>query len=190
MKTITTLLLAFVFILGAYTQDDEKLSKSELRRLQKEQQKAEKAAEMEQMAELTNLMISRQQFVLEADYISNKTGSRIPVMTHINFVMIDSLVGTIQLGSAMEAGYNGVGGATIEGRISNYKYTKIGKKQNSYSVTMMFMSSIGIYDIALMVNAGGNADATIRGSWSGALNYHGKLVPLQLSRVYKGQPLY
>ena len=32
-------------------------------------------------------------------------------------------------------------------------------------------------------------DASIRGNWSGQLKYHGKLVPLTLSRVYKGTPI-
>ena len=109
---------------------------------------------------------------------------------NINFVMLDSLVGTLQFGSAMAVGYNGVGGATIEGRISNYKYTMIGKKKDSYSVSMNFMSTLGSYDITMLVNSNGYADATIRGNWSGALSYHGRLVPLQLSRVYKGHPMY
>jgi hypothetical protein len=83
-----------------------------------------------------------------------------------------------------------VGGATLEGTISNYKYTLIGKMKDSYSVSMNFMSTLGSYDITLMVNPQGYADATIRGNWSGALNYHGKLIPLALSRIYKGQPSY
>ena len=142
------------------------------------------------MAVLTEYMITSQKFVLEAEYLSDRSGSRVPVQSNINFIMLDSTVATVQLGSAMSAGYNGVGGTTVEGRVNNYKYTKIGKKGNSYSVSMNFMSSFGNYDIIMMVNAGGYSDATIRGNWSGALSYHGKLVPLSQSRVYKGHPTY
>jgi hypothetical protein len=190
MKTLVSLLLAFSFILGAYSQDEGKLTKSELKKLQKEQKKAEEADRIEQLTVLTSFMITNQQFVLEADFLSNMTGSRIPVQSMINFIMIDSLNGTVQFGSAMAAGYNGVGGATIDGKISNYKYSMIGRNKDSYSVSMNFMSPIGAYDITLMVNPEGYADATIRGNWSGALNYHGKLVPLELSRVFKGTPNY
>ncbi len=190
MRNLTTFLLAFVLILSAYTQEDEKLSKSEIKKLRKEQQKAEKEAEMAKAAEITNFVITQQKFVLEADYLSDKTGSRISVMSSINFVMVDSLTGTLQLGSAMQAGYNGVGGATIEGQITNYKYTMIGKKKDSYSLSMNIMSSLGTYDITMMINADGNADATIRGNWGSALNYHGIIVPLSMSRVYKGHSLY
>ena len=101
--------------------------------------------------------------------------------------MLDSLKGTIQLGSAMSVGYNGVGGATIDGRITKYEYTVMGKKEDSYSVMLTFMSPVGTYDITLMVTSQGYADASVRGNWSGQLNYHGKLVPLTLSRIFKGQ---
>ena len=77
----------------------------------------------------------------------------------------------------------------MDGRITKYEYTTVGKKGDSYSIRMIFMSSIGTYDITLMVNSQGYGDASIRGNWSGQLNYHGKLVPLTLSRIYKGTPI-
>jgi hypothetical protein len=189
MKTILIFLVAFIFALGAYSQE-EQLSKKELRKLEKEQRKAQEAAEAERMAEVTKYMVHQQQFVLEADYLSDKQGFRVPVSPTINFFMLDSLKGTIQLGSAQSVGYNGVGGATVDGRITKYEYTVMGKKEDSYSVRLMFMSSLGTYDITLMVNAQGYADANIRGNWSGQLNYHGKLVPITLSRVFKGQTIF
>ena len=190
MKTLLTLLVTFVFVLGAFSQEETKqLSQKEIKKLQKEQKKAAKAAEEERMAEVTRYMVQQHQFVLEADFLSDKYGSRVPVTTTINFVLIDSLVGTVQFGSAQAIGYNGVGGVTVDGRITKYEYSKIGKKEDSYSIRLIFMSSIGTYDITLMVNSQGYADASIRGNWSGQLNYHGKLVPLTLSRVYKGTPI-
>jgi hypothetical protein len=190
MKTLLTLSMAFILILGAFAQDEQTLSKKELRRLQREQKKAEQDAALEKAATITELMVTHQRFVLEADYLSNKTGSRVPVQATINFVMVDSTEGTLQFGSAMAAGYNGVGGATLDGRISNYRYNTTGRNKNSYSIMMNFMSSLGTYDITLMVGADGYADATIRGNWSGTLNYHGRLVPLSQSRVYKGTTTY
>ena len=190
MKTFLTLLLAFVIVLGAFSQEEtQQLSKQEIKKLQKEQKKAEKAAEEERMAEVTSFMVHQQQFVLEADYLSDKYGQRVPVTPTINFVLVDSVTGTVQFGSAQEIGYNGVGGLTVDGRITKYEYSVIGKKEDSYSIRLILMSSIGTYDVTLMVNSQGYADASIRGNWSGQLNYHGKLVPLTLSRVYKGTPI-
>lgn len=190
MKTIVSLIISFVFVLGAYSQEEvQQLSKKELKKLQKEQKKADQAAEAERMAEVTKFMVEQQQFVLEADYLSDKYGQRAPVTTTINFVLVDSVVGTVQFGSAQAVGYNGVGGVTVDGRITTYEYTTIGKNEDSYSIRLIFMSSIGTYDITLMVNSSGNADAQVRGNWSGQLNYHGRLVPLTTSRVYKGTPI-
>jgi hypothetical protein len=190
MKSFFTLLMVFVFVLGAHSQDEvQQLSKKELKKLQKEQKKADQAAEEERMSEVTNFMVHQQQFVLEADYLSDKYGQRVPVTPTINFVLVDSLVGTVQFGSAQAVGYNGVGGVTVDGRITKYEYSVVGKKEDSYSIRLILMSSLGTYDITLMVNSQGYADAQIRGNWSGQLNYHGKLVPLTLSRVYKGTPI-
>jgi hypothetical protein len=190
MKTFMTLLVTFIIVLGAYSQDEvQQLSKKELKKLQKEQKNADLAAESERMAEVTKFMVEQQQFVLEADYLSDKYGQRVIVTPTINFVLIDSLVGSVQFGSAQAIGYNGVGGITVDGRITKYEYTMIGKNQDSYSIRLVFMASIGTYDITLMVNAQGYADAQVRGNWSGQLNYHGKLVPLTLSRFYKGTPI-
>ncbi len=190
MKTLLTLLLAFVFVFVAFSQEEtQQLSKKEIKKLQKEQKKAEKAAEEERMAEVTSFMVHQQQFVLEADYLSDKYGQRVPVTPTINFILVDSVAGTVQFGSAEAIGYNGVGGVTVDGRVTKYEYSVIGKKEDSYSIRLILMSSIGTYDITLMVNSQGYADATIRGNWSGQLNYHGKLVPLTLSRVYKGTPI-
>jgi len=190
MKSLMTFLVAFVLVLGAYSQEEtQQLSQKEIKKLQKEQKKAERAAEAERMAEVTSFMVQQQQFVLEADYLSDKYGQRVSVTPTINFVLLDSLVGTVQFGSAQAIGYNGVGGVTVDGRVTKYEYSVIGKKEDSYSIRLILMSSIGTYDITLMVNSQGYADAQIRGNWSGQLNYHGKLVPLTLSRVYKGTPI-
>jgi len=190
MKSLLTLLIAFVFIQGAFSQEEtQQLSQKEIKKLQKEQKKAQRAADEERMAEVTNFMVHQQQFVLEADFLSDKYGQRVSVTPTINFVLVDSLVGTVQFGSAQEIGYNGVGGITVDGRVTKYEYSVIGKKEDSYSIRLILMSSLGTYDITLMVNSQGYADAQIRGNWSGQLNYHGKLVPLTLSRVYKGTPI-
>lgn len=186
MKTLLTLILGFALISGARAQNDPPLSKKELKAFQKEQKQAEMDAEREKNALRVERMVTGQKFVLEADYLSDQTGSRIPVQAMINFVRIDSLTGTVQFGSALNIGYNGVGGQTIDGRVQAYKYDRTGKQKTSFTVRMNFSSSVGLYDITLMVNPDGNTDASIRGNWGGTLNYHGRLVPLNESRVYKG----
>lgn len=189
MKTVFSLILALVMVIGAYAQD-EQLSKKELKKLQKEAKKAQQEAAREQKALLVEQMVLSQRFVLEADYLSDKTGSRQPVQSLINFIRVDSLHSTLQFGSASTLGYNGVGGATLDGKVSQYKYQRTGKNKSSFTVTLNFSSPLGMYDITLFVNPEGNTDASIRGNWGGNLNYHGRLVHPDESRVYKGTPTF
>jgi len=167
-----------------------KADMKEQKEYEKFNRKEEKKRELERMSEITGQMVKLQRFVLEADYLGDKYGNMVSVSPSINFIMIDSLEGTVQFGNAFSIGYNGVGGETLDGKVTRYEYTMMGKKKDSYSIMMVFMSSLGTYDITFSVSPDGYADAVIRGSWSGQLKYHGKLVPLGLSKVYKGHTRY
>ncbi len=191
-RAIFLILLICGTIVIGYGQND-RASHADIREqriYERQKRQEEKAAEREKRIVMTRKMVGIQRFVLEANYLSDKYGTRVPVSPTINFIMVDSLEGIIQFGSAYSTGYNGVGGETLEGRITKYEYTMMGRKKDSYSIRMIFMSPLGTYDITLAVNPEGYADATIRGNWSGQLNYHGRLIPLGLSKVYKGHARY
>ena len=162
----------------------------EQRAYEKQKQREARETEREKNIEMTSMMVKLQRFVLEADYLSNKYGSRIPVSRNINFIMVDSASAVLQTGSAYSIGYNGVGGETVSGRITKYEYVMTGRNKDSYSIRMVVMSPVGVFDITLLTNPEGYADASIRGNWSGQLNYHGRLVPLGLSKIYTGQSRY
>lgn len=171
---------------GRASRDDIK----EQRAYEKQKQREAMETEREKNIEMTSMMVKLQRFVLEADYLSNKYGSRIPVSRNINFILVDSANAVLQTGSAYSIGYNGVGGETVSGHITKYEYDMTGRNKDSYSIRMVVMSPVGVFDITLMTNPEGYADASIRGNWSGQLNYHGRLVPLGLSKVYTGQSRY
>ena len=186
-------ILALSLSIPGKAQEDERASKEtikEQKQWEKEKKKLEKEMEKARLSEMTRLMIEYHKFVLEADFLSDQYGHRIPVSSIINFIRIDSTECTLQLGSAYSVGYNGVGGTTVDGRVIKYEYNKTGKKGDNYLIKMTLMTSIGTYDVFLNATQEGFADANIRGNWSGQLNYHGKLVPLSLSKVFKGSPRY
>ena len=192
MKQLILIIVLFAFISSSYSQEEEAVyTKKELKQIAKEEKKAKKEAEEEQMRELTKLMLTLQRFVLEADYVGNGKGQRIPVSSSINFISIDSTKAVIQLGTVYGVGYNGVGGITVEGKVTRYELKVIeGKKSKSYSLMFNVMSSIGIFDVTFLVSETGYTDATIRSNSSGQLRYTGNLVPISLSRVYKGTSIY
>ena len=186
------ILVMLSMTLLAYTQDGKATSedRKEQRQWEMEQRKLEKEKLKEQAAEITKVMVDSQRFVLEANQLGNRYGVRATVSPNINFIMVNSNAVTLQLGSAFAIGYNGVGGQTLDGRVTRYEVKRTGRDDKNYNINMTVMTSASIYDIFLTITEEGNADARIRSNWSGELSYYGKLVPLGLSKVYKGQPTY
>lgn len=191
MKTRFFIIIAALIIgnINFISGQDNMASKADIkeqRAFEKQKQKEAREKEREQNIEMTSQMVKLHRFVLEADYLSNKYGIRVPVSRDINFIMSDSTDAVLQTGSAFNVGFNGVGGETVSGKITKYDYGMTGRNKDSYSIRMVVLSPVGVYDITFLINAEGYADASIRGNWSGQLNYHGRLVPMGLSKVYTG----
>lgn len=182
MKQIFIFLVAVLLAVPAFSQE---LSKKEQRKLQKQLKKEQQAEEAAKTAAVVGLMVEYQQFVLEADRLRDKRGNTVNVSPSINFIACDSITGVIQIGSNAYVGLNGVGGITVDGPISNYKYTRI-EKNGTYNVTYNVRTVVGNYDVRMTVFSDGRADATVSSSWPGQLNYSGYLMPPAVSKVYKG----
>jgi hypothetical protein len=187
MKKYLMFILISLVVYQVYAQEEGVVDSKTAKKLSKKQKLEQRRIEEEATAKLVDWMVEQRRFVLEADYLSNRIGDRIVVNSNLNFLAIDSSKITIQLASNSGiGGPNGMGGVTTEGIITSFDVKKVGKTHNSYSIRVFTMTSIGSYDIFFTISPGGYADATIGGSWSGKLNYHGKLVPLQQSRIFKG----
>src|SRR5664279_1523350 len=135
--TIMFLLVTF----KSYSQDD-KLTRQEKKAAQKEQEYAN--------FQVLDSMITNKSFVLEANFLENGYGGRRPVMSNINFIMVDSLKAVLQTGNDNRMGYNGVGGITAEGSISNMKVTK-NEKSLSFFLRFTVSTQIGFYDVAMNI---------------------------------------
>ena len=123
--------------------------------------------------------------MLEAYYLANQYGDRIPVSPNVNFIKVTSEKGILQTGNFTDLGYNGVGGVTAEGNIGTWKIQKDPKNFSHY-LRFTLHTAIGTYDIALSVNADNHARAVISGLGPGQLIYEGQLQTVGNSRVYKG----
>jgi hypothetical protein len=186
-KQLLLFLLAFLS-LNNYSQEDQQvMDKKELKALEKEKREAQKKEIEENERKLVEYMIDNKKFVLEANYLSGKSGPNIPVNSNLNFISIDSNECVIQLANTSGIGNNGLGGVTVEGPVTKYEVTKKETKHGvSYTVMLSMRSSLGTYDICVWTSPDGYADATISGITAGRLNYSGKLEPLQGSHIYKG----
>lgn len=186
MKKTIIFVIAVLLAVPAFTQE---LSKKEQRKLEKELKKEQQAAEQAEKAALVTAMVQYQRFVLEANTLRDKRGNSVPVVSNINFISADSLTGVIQVGSHTYIGRNGVGGITVDGNISSYEYT-IHERSGSYNISYILRTPVGSYDVRISASPDGRAEATVRSTtWGDQLRYSGYLVPLGLSRVYKGMSL-
>jgi hypothetical protein len=153
------------------------------------QEKPDKKSEVEKKFKRMEQILGNREFVLEADYLSNQYGSRIPVTSTLNFIKVDSTDGVIQIGSNSGMGYNGVGGVTADGNITKYNLD-INEKRKTFFIQMTIMTSIGTYDVSMSVSPDGYANATLSGMRRGRLNYSGNVVPLQATRTFEGTTSY
>ncbi len=180
-QILIVFLLMLAFAVSSQAQKEEKLSRKEKQAIQKKER-----AEADSIARVvTGLIIDNKQFVLEADQLRDRYGNMAFVISTINFIAVDSNIAVFQFGSAHTVGINGIGGVTVEGRITSFK-AKRNKKNGSYYVQFNISSNLGMFDIGMNVSANGKASATVNAMSRGKLNYSGHLVPLQTSNVYKG----
>jgi hypothetical protein len=191
-RIIPVLAIIICFFCSTAQETEQQPPDKKAARLQaKEQKKEEQQKKAEWMKEVTRTMIENRRFVLEADFLSGKDGMRVSVNPTINFIVIDSLNAVMQLGSSTGIGWNGLGGVTVEGKVTRYEVSRTEKKRYvAYSIILIVFTNIGTYDIHMTVTDDGRADATIRGTTSGQVSYSGILYPPEISKVYKGMSLY
>lgn len=172
---LTTWLL--LISLNSYSQDI-KLSKQEKKEARRDKQNFN--------FQVIDTIIQSKSFVLEADFLENQFGDRRPVMSNLNFIMVDSSKAVLQTGSGIFSGYNGVGGTTAEGSLGGLKIVK-NVKNLSFFLRFTVVSNIGIYDVSMTINSDRIARATITGLTRGKLIYNGRIESIYNSSVYKGR---
>ena len=183
MKTIKMKIVSLFCILGLLCISLN--SNSQDNRSRREERKEIRKAELAANFVILDSLLNARSFILEADFLINKYGNRIPVNSTLNFVKADQSKGVLQTGSDLGVGYNGVGGETAQGSIGAWKIDK-DFKHLSYTLQFNIVSNIGIYDILLRVTADNHATATITGLGPGKLTWEGHLVTVNNSNVFKG----
>ena len=182
MKKIAVILLFAIASNGLFSQVLEETQQAPLTKREKRE------AERELQYELTEYMLENRSFVLEADFLQGRFGSRVYVNSTINFIAVDSTEATIQIGSNWRVGPNGVGGVTAKGRITKWELTE-NEKRNTFHLAMNVMTSIGIYDVRFSIGPDGRTSARLTGLRPGQLTFDGDLVPLEESSVFEGQSI-
>lgn len=170
-------IISFSFLFAQGNDDNSALSRKEKRK-----------AEAEKQFELTQQMLKNKSFVLESDFLQDRYGNRVQVMSNINFVAIDSTEAIIQIGSNWRIGPNGVGGVTAKGQITKWELAK-NEKSKTFTLRVNVMTPIGFYDLLFSIVGSGKSSALLTGLQSGQLTFDGNLVPWSDSSIYVGRSL-
>ena len=126
-------------------------------------------------------------FVLRADRLVFKYGHTAYVNSVTNFISVSGDYATVQVAPFYGGGGpNGVGGITLDGRVSNVKYET--RKNGSRSLSMSVMGSIISATLNIELYAGGNnAEVTITSNFrSNKITLTGTLTPPDDTYIYKG----
>jgi hypothetical protein len=187
MKTMkmnkVSLFLAFGFFLIFLNGNSQDI------RLSRQERKEVRKAQMAANFYLIDSLLNAKSFVLEADYLANKYGYMIPVVSNLNFIKVDGSNGILQTGSNTGIGYNNVGGVTTQGNIGDWKLTK-NLKSMSFSLHFNLLTNLGAFDILMTVSSDNHASATITANNPGRLTWDGHLKTIDNSRVYKGRETF
>lgn len=153
--------------------------------LDRREKKEIRKAQLTRNYYLIDSLLNAKKFVLEANYLMNRYGDRMPVTSAINFIRVDKTKGILQTGSDFSLGYNGVGGVTAEGNVGKWKVDSDPRRM-VHTLRFSLLTNLGNYDVVLTVRADSRATATITGLTPGSLTWEGYLVTLNNSRIYKG----
>jgi hypothetical protein len=158
-------------------------------KLTKLEKKAARNAIMTANFYILDSLIQAKSFVLKADFLIDKYGQRISVLSTVNFIKVNESRGVLQTGSNSMFGSNGVGGVTAEGSIGSWEKDKNIKKL-THRVRFNLMTNLGIYDVTMNVSSDNYATATIRGLGPGNLTWQGHIATVGNARIFKGQNTY
>lgn len=129
-------------------------------------------------------------FVLEANSLATKRGRTIFVNSSTNFISLSDGKAVVQIAAHPAApGPNGIGGITVEGRVSNVEL-KTDKKGNRMLSMNVFGTGISATVFITLAADSHTATATVTANTNPAkVILNGYLYPSVISEVYKGRSL-
>lgn len=133
--------------------------------------------------------LKENKFVVEADRLIFKQGDVAYVNSNTNFIKVDGEKGTVQVAfnNTPFAGPNGIGGITVDGRVSGIKVKESKRGIVTYSFNVQ---GSGISAQVFLTLNRGNNQATVNVSPnfnSRNLTLSGELVPLEESTIFKAR---
>jgi type II secretory pathway pseudopilin PulG len=187
MKNIIVILLLFLGVSFSATIVNAQ-SEREQRKAERAECNKQEKQQLEANREKLLYLVEERQLVLEAHTLYDRRQNTYPVSPSTNFVAINGKTATIQIAFPGAIGRNGVGGVTIDGRVSSYE---VSHKKRSAPITInaqVSSATLGNSTLTLKIYDNGTARASVRGSFGTEVSFAGNVVNFENTTVYKGTP--
>ncbi|MBM6758633.1 DUF4251 domain-containing protein [Bacteroides mediterraneensis] len=181
-KLVSILICALALMAGHIQAQEVELTKAEKKALQEKIDSIQHAEAIK--------AINEKEFTLEADQVVFKYGQTAYVTANTNFVSANGENAVVQVAfNIPAAGPNGLGGVTVDGKVSSYE-VKTDKKGTTYlSMNVMGIGISARLDIT-MPKGTNSATVTISPNFnSNRLTLNGVILPAYKSSVFKGRSL-
>lgn len=181
-KMVSILICALALMVGHIQAQEVELTKEEKKALQEKIDSIQHAEAVE--------AINAKKFTLEADQVVFKYGQTAYVTSNTNFVSVDGEDAVVQVAFNIPvAGPNGLGGVTVDGKVSSYEM-RTDKRGTLYlSMNVMGVGISARLDIS-MPKGTNNATVTITPNFnSNRLTLNGVILPAFKSSVFKGRSI-
>ena len=181
-KMVSILICTLALMVGHIQAQEVELTKEEKKALQEKIDSIQHAEAVE--------AINAKKFTLEADQVVFKYGQTAYVTSNTNFVSVDGEDAVVQVAFNIPAAApNGLGGVTVDGKVSSYEM-RTDKKGTLYlSMNVMGVGISARLDIS-MPKGTNNATVTITPNFnSNRLTLNGVILPAFKSSVFKGRSI-
>lgn len=190
MKKLIILILMAVFTVQINTAvAQDKLSKKELRKIEKAEKKQQKKEQQKKNKAANLQVIKDQSFAIEANTIQGRSLYTYQVNPNINFIKVEGENFVLQTANNFAVGYNGLGGITIVGKIADFKVIE-GKEGKAIHISAQVNSAVlGNSTVFMTISGNGNSTARLTDNWGNRIVFNGDMYPLENSNIYQGQSL-
>ncbi len=181
MKKIIFILLAGFLMSTAFAQDVDKKAE---RKAKKEKEKQEALVKYEKAVKI----MKAKSFIITAKTITFRSGQQIFPDEALNFLKVEGENGVLQIAprTAMNPGFNGLGGITLDGKISNVK-ERTNEKKNHFSMSFSISGVVGTAQITVNLYGSDQANIMVQGMYSGtSFTMTGVVEPYGDATIFQG----
>ncbi len=167
----------------------KQITKKEQRKLEKQKKKEERKKRSLNSRKFYAKLIKNKQFVFQATRLYGPAGNYYSVTPDINFVAIKGNKIILQFGFQGVLGWNGVGGVTAEGFLTNYRFYPGKNNKQALTVTAHIQPKYGGSSpfFTMNISNDGSADIQVTLDNGGVLRMGGQVYAPSQASVYKGQ---